>query len=266
MSNYTIGFIGCGNMGGALIKAVAENMEASQIAVYDTDAAKAEKLQDLYGVQSTALETLANQAEIIVLGVKPQVMADALLPVKAILAQRENALIVTMAAGLSMQTVLGYIGKDFPIIRIMPNTPVSLGLGTVLYCTQDVSKPAEEAFTKLFAKAGKLYPVTEAQLDAGGALSGCGPAFVYAFVESLIDGAMECGVSKADAQEWTVQTLLGAAQMLKTHGDPAALRKAVCSPGGTTLAGLAAMQEKGFHDATKAAVAAAYKRTLELKN
>lgn len=265
MSKYTIGFIGCGNMGGALIKAVAANLDGKKIAVYDTDAAKAKKMQEDYKVCAVPLDELASQAEIIVLGVKPQVMESALVPIKDILQNRTDLLIVTMAAGLPMSTVLGYIGKDFPIIRIMPNTPVSLGLGTVLYCTQGVSNPTETYFLALFSKAGTLYPVTEAELDAGGALSGCGPAFVYAFAEALIDGAMECGITQEKALAWTTQTLIGAAQMLKEHGDPAALRKAVCSPGGTTLAGLAAMQEKGFHDATKAAVAAAYKRTMELK-
>lgn len=265
MSRYEIGFIGCGNMGGALIKAVAANMDGKKIAVYDTDAAKAEKMQEEYKVCAVSLEELAKETNILVLGVKPQVMEKAIAPIKEILQNREGLLIVTMAAGLPMSTVLGYIGKDFPIIRIMPNTPVSLGLGTVLYCTKDVSKTAEENFVELFSKAGTLYPVTEAELDAGGALSGCGPAFVYAFAEGLIEGAMECGISQEKALAWTTQTLIGAAQMLKEHGDPAALRKAVCSPGGTTLAGLAAMQDKGFHEATKAAIHAAYKRTMELK-
>lgn len=266
MSTHKIGFIGCGNMGGALIKAVAANIDGKNVAVYDTDAAKAEKMQKDYGVQAVALNELVSQAEFVVLGVKPQVMEAAIAPIAEILQNRTDVTVVTMAAGLSMKTVLGYIGKDLPIIRIMPNTPVSLGLGTVLYCTQGISKDKEVNFAELFCKAGELHPVTEAELDAGGALSGCGPAFVYAFAEALTEGATECGVPQEKAAAWTAQTLVGAAQMLKTHGDPASLRKAVCSPGGTTLAGLAAMQEQGFHDAVKAAIHAAYKRTMELKN
>ena len=265
MSTYKIGFIGCGNMGGALIKAVAANVDGKKIAVFDTDAAKVEKMQNDYGVQAVALNTLVSQAEFVVLGVKPQVMEAAIAPIAKFLQSRTDVTIVTMAAGLSMASILGYIGKDLPIIRIMPNTPVSLGLGAVLYCAQGISKTVERDFLELFSKAGVLYPVSEAELDAGGALSGCGPAFVYAFTEALVAGAAECGIPEEKALAWATQTLIGAAQMLKTHGNPEALRKAVCSPGGTTLAGLAAMQEKDFHEATKAGVTAAYKRTLELK-
>lgn len=263
--SYAVGFIGCGNMGGALLKAVALRLEKGEIAVFDKDESKTEKMRAEYGADVVDIQTLAKQAKFIVLGVKPQIMESALAPIAEILQNRTDAVIVTMAAGLSMAAIRDFIGKNLPIIRIMPNTPVTVGEGMVLYTALGVDDADLERFKAHFSRAGKFDFVDEDLLDAGGALSGCGPAFVYAFAEALADGAAECGVPKEKAAAWTAQTLLGAANMLLAFGDPVALRKAVCSPNGTTLAGVAALEEKGFYDAAKSAVLAAYKRTLELK-
>ena len=262
---YKIGFIGCGNMGGALIKAASVELHNGEIAVFDKDGTKTSAMQERYGAVPTTLEDLAENSEFVVLGVKPQIMAEALAPIAKILQNRKDVTVVTMAAGLSMSAIRGFIGANLPMIRIMPNTPVTVNEGMILYVTADISAAAHDTFRAYFAHAGKFDLVTEAQLDAGGALSGCGPAFAYAFAEALAEGAIECGVPEDKAVAWTAQTLLGAANMLLEFGDPVALRKAVCSPNGTTLAGVAAMQENGFHNAAKSAVLAAYKRTLELK-
>lgn len=263
--SYKVGFIGCGNMGGALLKAVSSQLGKGEIAVFDKDESKTEKMQAEYGAEVVDVQTLAEQSKFVVLGVKPQIMQAALAPIAEILQNRTDVVIVTMAAGLSMSAIRGFIGKDLPIIRIMPNTPVNVGAGMILYTALNVDDKDLNLFMAAFAQAGKFDFVDEDLLDAGGALSGCGPAFAYAFAEALADGAMKCGVPQEKAALWTAQTLLGAANMLLTYGDPVALRKAVCSPNGTTLAGVAAMEENGFHDAAKSAVLAAYKRTLELK-
>jgi pyrroline-5-carboxylate reductase len=171
-----------------------------------------------------------------------------------------------MAAGISIAAIRTYIGKALPVIRIMPNTPVSLGAGMILYATADVSKEAETAFLTAFAKAGVFDKIPEEKIDAGSALSGCGPAFVYAFAEALADGGVECGVPRDKAALYTAQTLLGAAKMLLETGDtPGALKDAVCSPGGTTIAGMHALEKAGLRAAAMDAVQAAYQRTLELK-
>ena len=263
--NCKIGFIGCGNMGGALVKAVAATLQKGEIAVCDHNEEKTANLQKEYGATVLTAEEIAKRADFVVLGVKPQAMAQTLSPIAEILRARTKVIVVTMAAGLSISAIQGFIGKALPMIRIMPNTPVTLGHGMVLYSLSGVSDEAHGAFRAYFEKAGAFDLVTEDELDKGGALSGCGPAFVYLFTEALIEGAKALGLSETQATQYAMQTVKGSSEMMLSFGDPAALRKAVCSPNGTTLAGISAMQEKGFSEAIKNAVLAAYKRTLELK-
>ena len=261
---YKIGFIGCGNMGGALITAAAKTVNGADIAVCDQDQAKLEKYT-AYGAVALSAEALVQQSKFVVLGVKPQVMESALAPLKNAFQAREDVTVITMAAGLSISAIRSFVGKDLPVIRIMPNTPVTLGEGMILYATDGVSEETEADFLTAFSKAGIFDKIPEEAIDAGSALSGCGPAFVYAFAEALIDGAMQIGVPQEKAELYTAQTLLGAAKMLQAYGNPADLRKAVCSPGGTTLAGIHALSEADFHKIAGGAVTSAYKRTLELK-
>ena len=262
---YTLGFIGCGNMGGALVTAAAKTVAGQAIAVCNYNQAKAEKFHKQYGANVVTAKDIAENAEFVVLGVKPQVMGETIAPLAETLRARENVTVVTMAAGLSMSAIRGYIGKDVPVIRIMPNTPVALGAGMILYATAGVGADVEAKFLQAFAGAGVFDKIPEEKIDAGSALSGCGPAFVYAFAEALSDGGVECGVPRDKAALYAAQTLLGAAQMLLEFGHPADLKDAVCSPGGTTIAGIHALEEAGFRGAAMSAVTAAYKRTLELK-
>lgn len=262
---YFIGFIGCGNMGGALVKAAARKVDKKMIAVCDHNQEKVAALEKSLGVVPSSAEEIAREAKFVVLGVKPQVMQQALTPLAEILRERTDVTIVTMAAGLSISAIRSYIGKDLPVIRIMPNTPAQVGAGMSLFTCSGVSKETENEFLQAFEKAGKFDKLTEDKIDAGSALSGCGPAFVYAFAEALADGGVECGLPREKAALYAAQTLLGAAEMLLEFGHPADLKDAVCSPGGTTIAGIHALEEAGFRGAAMSAVLAAYKRTLELK-
>ena len=263
--NYYLGFIGCGNMGGALVKAAARKVDEKKIAVCDHNKEKVEALEKSLGVVPSSAEEIAREAELVVLGVKPQVMQEALAPLTEILRARTGVTIVTMAAGLSISAIRAFIGKDVPMIRIMPNTPVTLGAGMSLFTCDGVDRATKGRFLFAFEEAGWFDEVSENEIDAGGALTGCGPAFAYAFAEALADGTAECGIAKDKAELYAAQTLLGAAKMLLKFGHPADLKAAVCSPGGTTIAGLHAMEEAGFREATMSAVLAAYKRTLGLK-
>lgn len=262
---YTLGFIGCGNMGGALVTAVAKVVDGNKIAVCDFDKAKIEKFEKAYGAVGATAQEIAKECRFIVLGVKPQMMAQAVSEFSEVLKTRKDAVIITMAAGLSISAIRGFIGAELPVIRIMPNTPVALGQGMILYACAGVDETAETKFLACFAKAGLFDKIPEDKIDAGSALSGCGPAFVYAFAEALADGAVECGVPRDKAAVYAAQTLLGAAEMLKEYGHPADLKDAVCSPGGTTIAGIHALEKAGFRNAAMDAVTAAYRRTLELK-
>lgn len=265
MKKYTLGFIGCGNMGGALVQAAAKSLNGDTIAVCDFDRAKVEKFEKTCGVVGTSAKDIAENAKFVVLAVKPQAMRAAIAEFADVLRGRDDCVAVTMAAGSSIAAIRSYIGKALPVIRIMPNTPVAVGAGMILYALADVDESAEKEFLNAFAKAGSFDKIPEEKIDGGSALSGCGPAFVYAFAEALADGAVECGVPRDKAALYAAQTLLGAAEMLLEYGHPADLKDAVCSPGGTTIAGIHALEAAGFRGATMGAVTAAYKRTLELK-
>ncbi|MBR2023650.1 MAG: pyrroline-5-carboxylate reductase [Clostridia bacterium] len=262
---YQIGFIGCGNMGGALARAVCKAIDGKNVAVCDYDVTKTDKLQQQFGATPLSILDLVQSCKFIVLGVKPQNMQETTAQMKEVLRLRNDAVIITMAAGVSTSAIRAYLGDDLPVIRIMPNTPAELGQGMILYTVLGASQADEQAFLQCFAKAGKIDKIPEDKIDAASALSGCGPAFVYAFAEALADAGVECGVPRDKANLYTAQTLLGAAEMLLTFGHPADLKDAVCSPGGTTIAGIHALEDAGFRGAVMDAVTAAYKRTLELK-
>ncbi len=258
---FKLGFIGCGNMGGALAKVALGNTRS--VAVCDYSEEKIAAMEKL-GATPTDIKTLAKESEYIVLGVKPQGLPATLAEIADVLRDRRDAVLVSMAAGVPISTIQTLSG-GLPVIRIMPNTPVSVGEGMVLCAAKGVSDEALNGFYAAFRGAGRFAFIPEEEIDAGCALSGCGPAFVYAFAEGLIIGGTECGLSESQAVEYAAQTLKGAAEMLLTYGDPAALKKAVCSPNGATLEGVKSLDSAGFADTVKSAVHAAYKRTLELK-
>lgn len=261
------GFIGCGNMGGALIKAAANSIDKNDIYVYDKCREKADALSASLGVVSCDEGKIVKEAKYIFLGVKPQVLKAAIGEIKdALDARKDRFVIVSMAAGVKISTITDLFGFELPIIRIMPNTPVSVGEGMILYDANDlVSKEEKEEFLKILKKAGKLDNLPEALIDAGCALSGCGPAFVDLFIEALSDAGVKCGLPRDKAILYAAQTLLGASRLvIETGTHPATLKDAVCSPGGSTIAGVHALEESGFRGATMDAVCAAFERTKEL--
>ncbi len=262
------GFIGCGNMGGALAQAIAKSVCPDEILLCDAATDKAEALAAQIGAKATDLHDVVANTEMIFLGVKPQGLATLFDTVRPILKGREDTFVlVSMAAGTSIDTIRTLAGSDCPVIRIMPNTPVSAGEGMILYdCTQNVSNEMHSRFLTSLDKAGKLDRLPEKSIDAASALSGCGPAFVYLFAEALADGAVECGLPREKADLYAAQTLLGAAKLLMESGKhPGELKDAVCSPGGTTIAGVHALEDGKFRAAAMNAVTAAYKKTLSLK-
>ena len=269
MTKYQFGFIGCGNMGGALAQAVAKTLPANQLALCDADANKANALSQLCGGATVAdLKTVATEAHYIFLGVKPQGFAGLFETLRPLLqARTDRFVLVTMAAGLSIATVEEMAGVDAPIIRIMPNTPVSVGAGMVLYANNAaLTKEELDGFLQALSAAGRLDSIAEDKIDAASALSGCGPAFVYLFAEGLADGAVECGLARDKANLYAAQTLFGAAKLLLESGKhPGELKDAVCSPGGTTIAGVHALENGAFRSSAINAVTAAYEKTLKLK-
>ena len=262
-----IGFIGVGNMGGTLARAAVRQCGAESILVTSRTAEHAQRFAASCGCTAVTNAEAARRSRWLFLGVKPQMMGQMLAELAPVLAARQDRFVlVTMAAGLSMAQIADMAGGACPVIRIMPNTPAFVGEGMIPYCANEAVTPEETAeFCKILSAAGRLDPLPERLIDAAGALSGCGPAFVYVLIEALADAAVACGLPRAKATEYAAQTLCGAAQMvLQTGQHPAALKDAVCSPGGSTIAGVHALEQGGFRAAAENAVLEAYRRSLDL--
>lgn len=255
------GFIGCGNMGGAIAKALAKSTTDFMLTDRSGKAgALAAELGAAYGTNAEAAA-----CDRVFLGVKPQMMADVLAALQTVLAEKKP-LLITMAAGLKMKRIEEMAGTRLPVIRIMPNTPVAVGQGVILYCCNDLVDDAVLAEVLADLRfAGTPEALDEKLIDAACAVSGCGPAYMYLFLEAMADGAVACGVPREKALRYAAATMAGAAQMVLATGQhPGQLKDAVCSPGGSTIAGVKALEEQGFRGAVMDAVAAAYRRNQEL--
>lgn len=252
------GFIGCGNMGGAIATALSKT--TTDILITDRSG-KAKVLAAQLGISYGSAADVANNCDRIFLGVKPHMMAGVLEPLQPILQQRKP-LLITMAAGLTMAQIGQMAGGDLPIIRIMPNTPVAVGKGMTQYCRNTLVSQADvDRFLEDMRYSGQLDELDEHLIDAASALSGCGPAYMYIFLEALSDGAVACGIPRAKAMEYAAATMAGAAEMVLTSGKhPGALKDAVCSPGGSTIAGVRALEQHGFRGAAMDCVVAAYEK------
>ena len=263
----TIGFIGTGNMGGALARAAAKNAD-NRVLLFNRTQSKAEALAKQIGAVALDVETLVRESDFVFLGVKPQMLqglAETLTPL--LQAREDRFVLVTMAAGTSIEKLLGLLGGEWPVIRIMPNTPASIGQGMILYSPgPGVTAGEEEAFLTAMGAAGRLLKLEERLIDAGSSVSGCGPAFADLFIEALADGGVACGLPRKQAQEMAAQMLLGSAALcLESGKHPGVLKDAVCSPGGTTIQGVRVLEERGFRAAVMDAVIAAYEKNFNLK-
>ncbi len=256
------GFIGCGNMGGAIAKALRKS--TASILVADRSG-KAKALAGELGIGYSDNAAIAASCDRIFLAVKPHMMKDMLSPLQDALRQRKP-LLITMAAGLEIQQIQAFAGVRLPIIRIMPNTPTAIGKGVIPYCCNDLVTPEVLAdWLADMAPCGLMDSLEERLIDAASALSGSGPAYMYLFLEALADGAVACGIPRAKAMEYAAMTMVGSAEMfLQSKIHPGALKDAVCSPGGSTIAGVRALESHGFRGAAMDCVIAAYNRNKEL--
>ena len=256
------GFLGCGNMGGAIARALSR--KTKDIAVSDRSG-KAKLLAQELGVTYSDNASIAANCDRIFLAVKPHMMRDMLLPLQNTLAQRKP-LLITMAAGLEIRQIEDFVGTHLPIIRIMPNTPTSVGKGVIPYCANDLV--TEEMITDWLedmSECGLLDPLEERLMDAASALSGSGPAYLYLMLEAMADGGVACGLPRAKAMDYAAMTMAGAAVIyLSTQQHPGALKDAVCSPGGSTIAGVRILEQRGFRGAAMDCVCAAYAKNKEL--
>lgn len=252
-------------MGGALARATAG--AGHDVLIFDKNSALAEATAgELGGAVYSDSRALAADADVIFLGVKPNIVPEVLDELCEALRGRKDCLLVSMAAGVTLASIESRLGFPFPIIRIMPNTPVAVGEGMILWCKSDsVTDELAKGFTDAMSKAGRLSRLDEAKIDAGTAVSGCGPAFVYMFIDALASGGETCGLTREEALAYACQTVIGAAEMtLASDRTPTELRDAVCSPGGSTIEGVKTLLGKDFATIVESAVEASYKRTQEL--
>lgn len=264
----TFGFIGTGNMGGAIARAMCKKVEPQKVMLADKCTEKAAELANKLNAVSTDNQTVAQKARFIVLGVKPQMMRETLESIKDILASRKDRfVIVTMAAGTKMSFYTEILQKEYPIIRIMPNMPVSIGMGATVYAVNgEVTQNEKKEFEEAMEMSGTVSEITEKLIDAASAVSGSGPAFVYMFAESLADGAVKCGLARDTAIKLAAQTIMGSgAMLLKEETHPGKLKDAVCSPGGTTIEGVYALEQGMFRGTVIDAVSKTYQKNFNIE-
>jgi len=263
-----IGFIGAGNMASSLLTGlVQQGIPGTQLGAADPDPEKRASVARIDGLLATPDNAeIARRADVLVLAVKPQALEAACRALTDALAGRAPV-IVSIAAGITTTSLTHWLGRELPLVRAMPNTPAMLGLGaTGLFATENVSDAQRGVVDQLFRGVGQVHWLaTEVELDLVTALSGSGPAYFFLFMEALVDGARELGMSLDLARALTLQTALGAARMAQESGrDLAELRRQVTSPGGTTEQGLMVMEREGIRRIAREVLMAARTRAAEL--
>ena len=264
---FNIGLIGCGKMGGALLRGVvaAIGKDKVQVALSDVIPQAVEALKGTLASKSSSgtPAEVAAASEIVILAVKPHDMQPLCQSLAKVKGQR---LYISIAAGIPLADLESWLGAKQRVIRCMPNTPALVGAGASAFSRGKLVGDADAGLaSRIFGAVGTVTEVPERLLDAVTGLSGSGPAYIYTVVEALADGGVLMGLPRASALQLAAQTVLGAAKMvLETGKHPAALRDEVTSPGGTTIAGLEQLEANGLRNALIKAVRAATARSKDL--
>ena len=255
----TIGICGVGNMGKAIAKGLAASglISAEQILLYNIHPEKAQALADEIGATvAGSAEELAARSEGLIMAVKPHIMPGVLENIRDHI--EANTVVISIAAGLTLQRLGAYLPEHAKIVRVMPNTPSMVGEGMASVSANDaVTTEETDTVLQIFNSFGKAVCTEERLIDAVCGLSGSGPAYVYMFIEALADGAVREGMPRGMAYTFAAQTVLGAAKMVLESGmHPGKLKDDVCSPGGTTIEAVHALEKAGFRSAVMDAVIA----------
>ncbi|MBE7017493.1 MAG: pyrroline-5-carboxylate reductase [Ruminococcaceae bacterium] len=261
-----IAFIGCGNMGGAIVRGVCATVEPKTVYLSNRSRSKAEQLAE--SCRCNVCEdncAAAKDADYIFLGVKPWQVPDVIKEISGVL--KGNEIIVSMAAGVPGSVMAALLSKTGNgVIRIMPNTPCAIGEGLVIISAYEgVSEESVKELESILSGCGMIGRCSEEQAEAAMTVGGCTPAFTYMFIEALADGGVRAGIKRGDAMLWAAQAVAGAAKLVMESGEhPGALKDAVCSPGGATIEGIRTLEMNAFRGGVMDAVLVAAKRSKEL--
>ena len=261
----SIGFIGCGNMGGAILGGIADKGIFGEMYVYDKNTDKAREMADKYDAEAVSVE-LAAGCDVVLLAVKPNVLYSVIDEIKPFV--KENAAVISIAAGQSMAKIEAAFGREIKLARVMPNTPALVGEGMSAISVNGAlfdDAPMTATVIGIFGAVGKAELVPESLMDAVTGVSGSSPAYAFMFIEALADAAVEHGISKEKSFTFAAQSVLGAAKMvLETGIHPKQLKENVCSPGGTTIEAVKVLEEMGMQDIIKKAVDACVKKSRSM--
>ncbi|KAF0091430.1 MAG: pyrroline-5-carboxylate reductase [Fusobacteria bacterium] len=260
-----IGFIGSGNMAEAIIAGmIKSDFPAKDILILDINQERIDLMVEKHKVSSTDVDSFFLETDIIVLAVKPQIIEKVLTNYKMNI--KKDHLIISIAAGIKIDKILSLSASE-KIVRVMPNTPalISMGISALTYKSKLISDSEKIQVESIMKSIGEFVWLEENQMDAVTALSGSGPAYVYRFVDAMIDSGVLIGLTRDLARKLVVQTVLGSTMMLKSSNmSPKELESQVTSPGGTTIHGLVSMEKNNFSSSVKEGVKAAYERAVEL--
>ena len=246
LKDKKIGCIGIGNMGSAITAGLVDKILIDNINIIDTDKQKLDELSKKYKIKSSkTIEALVNDSDIIIIAVKPNIVAEI---VEQIGQDIKNKIIVSIAAGISISTIENKIGSNKKIIRAMPNTPALINEGiTVLAPNKNIDDGTLKTVKEIFSQIGKVHVLPENLMDAVTGLSGSGPAYVFTFIQAMADGGVKMGIPRDIALDLAVQTVIGSAKMIQTGSEsPFDLRGKVTSPAGTTIEAVHVLEKGGF--------------------
>ena len=263
------GFIGAGNMAGTIIKGMTVGgggFDGSDIYVYNRSRGKSEALEKVCGINvcDSSAEVI-EASDVLVLAVKPKVLPEAVPPVKELIIKK-SPLVISIAAGKTIEYLEELISNEVPIVRVMPNINAKVGCSTSAYCASaSVSDEQKKTVEALFSTVGSITEIPEKLFSIHGVIGGAAPAFAYLYIDALARAAVKAGMPKPQALELTAQTVLGSAKMVLESGEhPWALIDQVCSPGGTTIEGVCSLEASGFESALHKAFDAVYNKDKKL--
>ncbi len=259
-----LGFIGCGNMASAIIGGIIKSGLYEAKDIIASDKADLSEKEKTLGINTTSDNKKAASAELVMLCVKPAFIYDVIEEIRDSI--NEDTLIISIAAGQSIDKLLAAFGKQVKIVRVMPNTPALVGEGmAAISHNASVNDEEVHRVIEIFESCGKAETVSEHLMDAVTAVSGSSPAYVFMFIEAMADAAVRAGMPRDKAYTFAAQAVKGSAQMvLETGIHPGVLKDQVCSPSGTTIEAVAVLEEKGMRSAVLDAMHACVEKSRKM--